>query len=103
MPLSWMREHAARIDEARADALIGSLYTAVLWAFRRERFAAFAAAFRQAWDALTRRGRAGSEETAMTMAAWRRDAPGLPSPAWRGLLAGDLCSADVIRPGENPR
>ena len=103
MPLSWMREHAARIDEARADALIRSLYTAVLWAFRREGFAAFAAAFRQAWDALIRRGQAGIEENAMTIAAWRRDAPGLPYSAWRRLLAGDLCSANVTRPGEEPR
>jgi hypothetical protein len=103
MPISWMREHAAEIDPARADALVRSLYTAVLWAFRREAFAAFAAAFREAWAALVRRAQAGIEENAMTIAAWRQNTPGLAYPAWRRLLAGSRCSGYIVRPGEESK
>jgi len=95
MPMTWMREHATLVDSSRPDDLLCSLYTAVLWSFRRDQFAVFFGQFRAAWEELIEKAHAGIEENAMTIAAWRLGVPGLRYPDWLRVLHAE---PDLPRP-----
>ena len=100
MPLAWMREHAVLIGAADPDALMRSLYTAVLWAFPRNSFSRFIEVFRRSWGRLIECGQAGIEENALTLAAWNQGVPGLDYDAWTRLLRGDSVNSSFVLPGQ---
>jgi hypothetical protein len=98
MPHAWMREHALRVDETSADLLLQSLYPAALWLFHCDAFGLFYRRFRAAWNELVRRGHAGTEENALTIAAWSLDVPGLLYPDWQSVLWGTKTSVSPVWP-----
>jgi len=100
MPLAWMRRHAVRVRGEETDLLLRSLYTAVLWSFRRDAFPEFIAEFRDAWRSLIEMRQAGIEENALTIAAWRRSIPGLDYADWRRLLTGSQTDVNFVSPGQ---
>ena len=100
MPLEWMREHAVLVGTQDPDALLRSLYTAVLWVFRRTSFPRFIDGFRRSWGRLIERGQAGIEENALTLVAWEQCVPGLDYAAWSKLLAGESVDSSFVLPGQ---
>lgn len=89
MPLEHMFDYLSELPEP-LDAPI-PLYQGVFWVIRRDLFSKFFQEFQVAWSRLISDGKAGTEESALTLLGWKRRIPCMYYMDWiSALRRGEL-------------